>query len=135
LEQWSVGLEWYAILAVDSILSPTLIEANSLAIADTNLELIPATVPLATSFYFSSSGNPVINVMYPSTLEHVIVDYQVPGDGWNTGGEVSVTININSSIGLITSQRFYALVGNEIQEYSQQANGSFTLTSVITTNF
>jgi hypothetical protein len=112
-----------------------LIEANSLAIADTNLELIPATVPLATSFYFSSSGNPVINVMYPSTLGHVIVDYQVPGDGWNTGGEVSVTINTNSSIGLITSEKFYALVGNEIQEYSQQANGSFTLTSAITTNF
>ncbi|PMD15036.1 hypothetical protein NA56DRAFT_754277 [Hyaloscypha hepaticicola] len=102
---------------------------------DTNLELIPATVPLASSFYFSGSGNPVINVMYPSILEHVIVDYQVPADGWNTGGEVSVTINTNSSIGLITSQRFYALVGNEIEEYSQQANGSFTLTSIITTNF
>jgi hypothetical protein len=130
-----MGLKWYAILAVDSILSPTLTEANSLAIADINLELIPATVPLASSFYFSGSGNPVINVMYPSILEHVIVDYQVPGDGWNIGGEVSVTINTNSSIGLITSQRFYALVGNEIEEYSQQANCSFTLTSVITTNF
>jgi hypothetical protein len=45
---------------------------------------------------------------------------------------VSVTINTNSSIGLINAQRFYALIGNEIQGYSQQANGSFTLTVVTT---
>lgn len=76
-------------------------------------------VPPSSSFYFAGggSGNPVINVMYPSALEHVVIDYQVPGDGWNTGGELSVTINANSSIGLITSKQFYTTISNEIQEY------------------
>jgi hypothetical protein len=55
--------------------------------------------------------------MYPLALEHVVIDYQVPGDSWNTGGELSVTINTNSSIGLIISKQFYTTISNKIQEY------------------